>query len=80
MAFNEYGDSDFSHELIVGLGANAPAPTSLVRDYFASSPNSLTVVWTAVTISDLPITGYGLEIDDGLNGPFENVYDGRENT
>jgi hypothetical protein len=31
---NEYGDSDFSLEVIIGLGANAPAPSSLVRDYF----------------------------------------------
>lgn len=31
-AINEYGDSDFSFEVIVGVGANPPAPGSVVRD------------------------------------------------
>jgi hypothetical protein len=34
VATNENGDSEFSLEVIIGLGANAPAPSSLVRDYF----------------------------------------------
>jgi len=38
------------------------------------------VFWTAVTASDLAITGYVLEMDDGYKGPFVEIYDGRENT
>jgi hypothetical protein len=34
VATNEFGDSDYSQEVIIGLGANAPAPSSLVRNYF----------------------------------------------
>jgi hypothetical protein len=38
------------------------------------------MLWSAVTTSDLPVTGYSLEMDDGFNGPFTEIYDGRENT
>jgi len=38
------------------------------------------IQWSAVTGSDLPITGYSLEVDDGNKGPFKEVYNGRGNT
>ena len=31
-AVNQYGDSDFSFEVIVGVGADAPAPSGITRD------------------------------------------------
>lgn len=31
-ATNEYGDSDFSYEVIVGVGANPPKPSPVERD------------------------------------------------
>jgi hypothetical protein len=38
------------------------------------------VHWAAVDTSDLQITGYVLEMDDGFGGPFVEIYDGRDNT
>jgi hypothetical protein len=66
--------------VIVGVGANPPAPESAVRDSDFESETSIQVTWTAVSASDLPITGYVLEMDDGFLGDFTEIYDGRENT
>jgi len=41
---------------------------------------SIQMLWSAVTVSDLPVTGYSLEMDDGFNGPFLEIYNGRDNT
>ena len=38
------------------------------------------IYWTQVTTSDLPITGYILEMDDGLNEDFSVIYDGSLNS
>lgn len=37
------------------------------------------LAWSAVTTSDLPIKGYYLWVDDGLEGDFNIVYDGSTN-
>jgi hypothetical protein len=65
--------------LIVGVGAPAPAPINITRDATWQSSNSILINWSAVVVSDLSITGYSLEMDDGLNGPFTEIYDGRDN-
>ena len=78
-AVNQYGDSDFSFEVIVGVGADAPAPSRITRDTEFQSSESILVHWAPV-LGDLKITGYVLEMDDGFLGPFKEVYDGRENT
>jgi hypothetical protein len=66
--------------VIVGVGANPPAPGSTVRDSEFESETSIQVSWTAVSASDLLITGYALEMDDGFFGSFSEIYNGRENT
>lgn len=38
------------------------------------------MTWTAISASDLPVTGYSLEMDDGFAGPFTEIYNGRQNT
>jgi hypothetical protein len=78
-ATNVYGDSEFSNEVIIGIGENVPAPADVTRDSDFQSETSILVHWTAVTSSDLPITGYTLQMDDGLIGPFTEIYDGRDN-
>jgi hypothetical protein len=79
-AYNVYGDSDFSYEIIVGVGANVPEPDQVTRDLLFESQTSMLVHWLPVLSSELLLTGYSLEMDDGLIGPFVEIYDGRDNT
>jgi len=74
-----YGLSDYSLELIVGLGEKPPAPTGLRVELLPLNFNSFLVKWDIITVSDLPIRGYVLLIDDGLSGQFKVAYDGSFN-
>ena len=80
LATNRYGASDFSFEMIVGLGAKSAAPGQVQRDTSFQSEFSIRVKWTPAATNDLEVTGYVLEMDDGYGGPFTEIYDGRENT
>ena len=71
--------SNFSLEVIIGCGANVPQPNEVTRDENFRSASSILVHWDPVASSDLPVTGYTLEMDDGLGGDFTEIYDGREN-
>jgi len=53
------------------------APSAPTRDLNYMSMNSIQMLWQSVTGSDLPVTGYSLEMDDGFAGPFTEIYDGR---
>ena len=53
------------------------APGTPQRDFTFMSETSIKVNWPAITTSDLPVTGYALEMDDGFGGPFTEIYDGR---
>lgn len=63
--------------MIVGVGADMTAPGTPQRDFTFMSETSIKVNWPAITTSDLPVTGYALEMDDGFGGPFTEIYDGR---
>lgn len=56
------------------------APGAPVRDPTYMSMTSIQMLWSAVSVSDLPVTGYSLEMDDGFGGPFTVIFDGRSNT
>ena len=66
-------------ELIVGLGDQPPAPQNLHVDLLTRKFDSFLVKWDIITVSDLPIRGYVLSIDDGLKGDFKIAYDGSFN-
>ena len=78
-AENIYGPSEDSLELIVGLGNKPPAPSNLRVELLSSKYDSFLVKWDEITESDLPILGYVLLIDDGLQGDFTVAYDGSFN-
>ena len=78
-AVNVYGTSEGSLELIVGLGDQAPAPANLRVELLERQYDSFNVLWDVIAVSDLPIRGYVLLIDDGLQGDFEIAYDGSFN-
>ena len=65
-AINQYGPSEDSLELIVGLGDKPPAPANLKTELLARRYDSFLVKWDEITVSDLPIRGYVLLIDDKL--------------
>lgn len=66
--------SEFSEEAYIAYGdvPNTPAAPTLI----SSSRNSIRVSWTAPALSDLDITGYVLNIDDGKNGDIKPVFIG----
>ena len=78
-ASNAFGDSAYSLELIAGLGAVPPAPGQLTATLLKETFEAFVVSWDAVTASDLPVLGYVLLMDDGLQGDFEVAYDGSTN-
>ena len=76
VASNVFGDSEPSQQVIIGLGAKPPAPTT---GPLRTPSTTMLLSWPSVTISDLPVLGYILEMDDGLGGDFVTVYDGSLN-
>jgi hypothetical protein len=87
VATNAFGDSDFSHHLIAGVGAPpslAAGPTrSTAYDIFDQGTNTIrmTLAWSAPASSDLQVLGYQLLMDDGLNNDdrFQVMYDSGNN-
>lgn len=65
-AQNIYGLSPYSLELIVGLGDKPPAPQNLRVELLPRKFDTFLVKWNFITVSDLPILGYVLLMDDGL--------------
>ncbi|XP_076049035.1 E3 ubiquitin-protein ligase TRIM9-like isoform X2 [Oratosquilla oratoria] len=53
-----------------------PGPPSFVVDECSAENNSITVAWAAHPSSC--VSGYSLQLDDGANGPFREVYMGAE--
>lgn len=78
-AVNVYGPSDDSLVLIVGLGEKPSAPVNLRIELLSRKYDSFLVKWDEIVSSDLPIRGYVLLIDDGLQGNFRVAYDGSFN-
>lgn len=79
VATNAYGDSEYSLQMIAGLGAKPPAPSTPIRDTTTYLEEAMVLTWGEVTGSDLLILGYKLLMDDGFGGPFSVVYDGATN-
>jgi hypothetical protein len=71
---NLIGYSDFSEESYIAYGdvPSTPASPTLV----SSTTTSISVKWTLPTVTDLDVTGYVLNMDNGKNGNFNQVYIG----
>jgi hypothetical protein len=76
VASNKFGDSAFSEETRVIIGSLPLAPTGLAKVEEQSSIDSISVEWTRTIDSIVPVTGYRLYMDDGLNGELRVVFDG----
>lgn len=73
-SINAIGASSFSDTTYVAFGAVAGAPGQPQR--VTSTRTSITVNWTAPSSVELPITGYILNMDDGVNKDLAPVYIG----
>jgi hypothetical protein len=72
------GASDFSGITTIGFAALPAQPNQVTKVESLSTSTRLVLSWTAPTTSDAPagdISGYRLELDDGLGGNFTIVYD-----
>jgi len=74
LAINSVGNSDFSDEAYIAFGdvPNTPAAPTLV----SSSKTTITVEWAEPAASDLDVTGYILNVDNGQYGDIAPVYIG----
>ena len=79
LAVNEVGPSDFSAATSIALAdlpSQANAPAKIVA---LSTQTKFVLTWAPAASTDSPgggVTGYRLEMDDGLGGDFEIIYNG----
>jgi hypothetical protein len=79
VATNSLGDSEYSNELISGVGAPPDKPNAPHKDVELSNETSTFIYWDRIYTSDVPMSGYMLYVDDGLTGVYNLVYDGSLN-
>lgn len=77
LARNEWDvPSEFSEVLVVALGAVPAGPSTPVKVVDASGANEIAVDWDENTGETLPIYGYRLYSDMGLDDEFHLLFDG----
>ncbi len=69
--------SEFSDVLVVALGSVPGAPSTPVKNIAASGAGEIAVLWDPPAGDTLPILGYRLYSDQGLDSSFSLVFDGR---
>jgi hypothetical protein len=71
---NLIGYSEFSTHGYIAYGGVPTPPPAPVRVF--ATETTISVQWTAPSSSDLPITGYVLNMDDGTNTDLLPIYNG----
>ena len=77
-AVNEVGAGEFSGTTSVALADLPSKPNLPVRMDSISTIDKVYLEWAAPTTTDSPggdITGYKIEVDDGIGGELVPVYD-----
>jgi hypothetical protein len=69
-------NSEDSEALVVALGSVPVAPNTPTKNIAASGANQIAVDWTPLASATLPLFGYRLYSDMGLDDDMELVYDG----
>lgn len=62
--------------MIAGVGAAPTKPNAPKKNIILSNQTSTFIYWDMIYVSDLPMSGYILYVDDGLTGVFHIAYDG----
>jgi hypothetical protein len=68
--------SEDSEALVVALGSVPLAPSTPTKNIAASGANQIAVDWTSLAPATLPLFGYRLYSDLGLDHDMTLVYDG----
>lgn len=79
LAVNDFGASEPTGMTSVALAALPAQASAPVKVAALSSETRIVVEWTAPASYDSPggdITGFRLEMDDGLGGDLNVIYDG----
>jgi len=76
-AVNEYGYSDFSEELNIGVASFPLKPNPVTKVLSESGTNFITLTWQKSLNTELPVIGYLVNSDGGNGGAFKQIYDGR---
>lgn len=76
---NEFGSSEASEELLVGVASFPAAPASLVKVVDKSGTTYITLAWAQSADTELPVLGYQLWAKDNSLGTedYYLAYDGR---
>jgi hypothetical protein len=77
-AQNEFGYSEYSEQLSVGLADYPDPPATLGKLVDESGTTYITLEWSTSSDTELPVLGYSLSMMDNSQGTdvFEEVYDG----
>jgi hypothetical protein len=77
-ATNEFGFSEYSEQLSVGLAGYPDPPASLAKLVEESGTTYITLEWSASGDTELPVLGYSLSMIDNSLGTdvFEEIYNG----
>ena len=75
---NEFGSSEASEELVVGVASFPAAPATLAKVADASGTTYITLEWAQSSDTELPVLGYQLLLQDNSLGvdEFITTYDG----
>ena len=77
-ASNVVGDSSFSSEARFAAASPPSKPVAPYKDLAFSTKTSIMVRWAQSSMTEIPIQGYRLYMNDG-SGAFTLVYDGSLN-
>lgn len=73
-ALNQIGFSEFSDIGYIAYGDVPAIP--IMPTLVTSTETSISVAWQPPALSDLPVLGYVLSMDDGINGEFKPIFIG----
>jgi hypothetical protein len=77
-ASNEHGESASSPEVRAAVGQLPATPAKLTRSPALSTRTQLAVTWAVAPDTEIPITGYALEWDNGEgDGVYYEIWNGR---
>ena len=67
LASNEFGNSDYSEEVTIGLSSYPAAPATLTKNEADSGSTYITLEWAASADTEMPVLGYVLsQMDNSL--------------